>query len=127
MLATKAKSARPTIKLDLADTPDEAVGQTLGSYKLLERVGEDGCSEVYVAEQTQPLRRRVALKVIKLGMDNAITTGTTIAACRHALGCPYGHPQEYLTDVLGRLPAMKNHQVIDVLPSRWKPSPPRPA
>jgi serine/threonine protein kinase len=38
-------------------------------YKLLERVGEGGCGVVYVAEQTEPVRRRVALKVIKLGMD----------------------------------------------------------
>ena len=58
-----------TIKLDLSDTPDEAVGQTLGRYKLLERLGEGGCGVVYVAEQTEPVRRRVALKVIKLGMD----------------------------------------------------------
>jgi len=41
----------------------------LGRYKLLERVGEGGCGVVYVAEQTEPVRRRVALKVIKLGMD----------------------------------------------------------
>jgi len=32
------------------------------------------------------------------------------------------NPQEYLTDVPGRLPAMKNHEVKDVLPSRWKPA-----
>ena len=64
-----ARQARPTIRLDLADAPDEAVGQTLGRYKLLERVGEGGCGVVYVAEQTEPVRRRVALKVIKLGMD----------------------------------------------------------
>ena len=64
-----ARQARPTIKLDLADAPDEAVGQTLGRYKLLERVGEGGCGVVYVADQTEPVRRRVALKVIKLGMD----------------------------------------------------------
>ena len=69
LLATQAEAARPTIKLDLADAPDEAVGQTLGRYKLLERVGEGGCGMVYVAEQTEPVRRRVALKVIKLGMD----------------------------------------------------------
>ena len=69
LLATEAEPARPTIKLDLADAPDEAVGQTLGRYKLLERVGEGGCGVVYVAEQTEPVRRRVALKVIKLGMD----------------------------------------------------------
>lgn len=49
--------------------PDEAVGQTLGRYKLLERIGEGGCGVVCVAEQTEPVRRRVALKVIKLGMD----------------------------------------------------------
>ncbi len=69
LLATQAETARPTIKLDLADAPDEAVGQTLGRYKLLERVGEGGCGVVYVAEQTETVRRRVALKVIKLGMD----------------------------------------------------------
>jgi serine/threonine protein kinase/WD40 repeat protein len=60
----------PTLKLDLEDSPqDEAVGQTLGRYKLLENIGEGGCGVVYVAEQTEPVRRRVALKVIKLGMD----------------------------------------------------------
>ena len=69
VLATQADTPRPTIKLALADVPDEAVGQTLGRYKLLERVGEGGCGVVYVAEQTEPVRRRVALKVIKLGMD----------------------------------------------------------
>src|SRR5882672_7436353 len=58
-----------TMKLDLADAPDEAVGQKIGRYKILERVGEGGCGVVYVAEQTEPVRRRVALKVIKLGMD----------------------------------------------------------
>ena len=57
------------LKLELADTPDEAVGQTIGRYKLLEQIGEGGCGVVYVAEQTEPVRRRVALKVIKLGMD----------------------------------------------------------
>jgi hypothetical protein len=69
LLPTQVEAARPTIKLDLAEAPDEAVGQTLGRYKLLERLGEGGCGVVYVAEQTEPVRRRVALKVIKLGMD----------------------------------------------------------
>jgi hypothetical protein len=67
--SSTAPTVKATIKLDLADAPDEAVGQTLGRYKLLERVGEGGCGVVYVAEQTEPVRRRVALKVIKLGMD----------------------------------------------------------
>ena len=57
------------LKRGLGEAPDEAVGQTLGRYKLLERVGEGGCGVVYVAEQSEPVRRRVALKVIKLGMD----------------------------------------------------------
>jgi len=69
LVPTQAEAAQPTIKLDLSDAPDKAVGQTLGRYKLLERVGEGGCGVVYVAEQTEPVRRRVALKVIKLGMD----------------------------------------------------------
>ena len=39
-------------------------------YKLLERVGEDGMGEVWMAEQTEPVRRRVALKLVKPGMDS---------------------------------------------------------
>src|SRR5579883_3345922 len=64
-----AATMKATIKLDLGDAPDEAVGQTIGRYKLLEQIGEGGCGVVYVAEQKEPVRRKVALKVIKLGMD----------------------------------------------------------
>jgi hypothetical protein len=64
-----ASASKTTIKVELADVPDEAVGQMLGRYKLLEKVGEGGRGVVYVAEQQKPVRRRVALKVIKLGMD----------------------------------------------------------
>lgn len=53
----------------LADLVAEQPGNVVGRYKLLEVLGEGGCGIVYVAEQTAPLRRRVALKVIKLGMD----------------------------------------------------------
>src|SRR5262249_15916238 len=66
------KPGRQTVtdlKLDLADLAGEVVGQKIGHYKILENVGEGGCGVVYVAEQTEPVRRRVALKVIKLGMD----------------------------------------------------------
>ncbi len=70
LIATGVPLAKATMKVEFPeDQPDEAVGQTLGRYKLLERVGEGGCGVVYVAEQTEPVRRRVALKVIKLGMD----------------------------------------------------------
>src|ERR1039457_3830692 len=47
----------------------EKPGDYIGRYKLLEKIGEGGCGIVYMAEQTEPIRRRVALKVIKLGMD----------------------------------------------------------
>src|SRR5450432_4242 len=69
LLPVAEPAAKATIKLDMAEAPDEAVGQTLGRYKLMERLGEGGCGVVYVAEQSVPVRRRVALKVIKLGMD----------------------------------------------------------
>jgi serine/threonine protein kinase len=45
------------------------VGQTIGRYTLLEKLGEGGCRAVGVAQQNEPVRRRVALKVIKLEMD----------------------------------------------------------
>jgi len=67
-LPDPAESIR-TFKLDPADAPDPVVGQRIGRYKILETIGEGGCGVVYVAEQTEPVRRRVALKVIKLGMD----------------------------------------------------------
>src|SRR6185295_2798002 len=47
----------------------EQLGGNIGPYKLLQKLGEGGCGLVYLAEQQQPVRRRVALKVIKLGMD----------------------------------------------------------
>ena len=51
------------------DPPDERVGSLIGPYKLLEQIGEGGMGVVFMAEQTQPVRRKVALKVIKPGMD----------------------------------------------------------
>ena len=51
--------------LPVTERPSERIGR----YKLREKVGEGGCGVVYVAEQEEPVRRRVALKIIKLGMD----------------------------------------------------------
>jgi serine/threonine protein kinase len=61
--------------LDVTATPDrvrppiESEGSRVGPYKLLQLIGEGGFGVVYMAEQEAPVRRRVALKVIKVGMD----------------------------------------------------------
>src|SRR5512137_2406574 len=47
----------------------EQVGDRIGRYKLLEKIGEGGYGVVYMAEQAEPIRRRVALKIVKLGID----------------------------------------------------------
>jgi len=70
VLGETAPEAKETLKLEFADEPrDETIGSTVGHYKVLQNIGEGGCGAVYMAEQTEPVRRRVALKVIKLGMD----------------------------------------------------------
>ncbi len=61
--------ARPNPTLTAPVPPTEKPGDNIGHYKIREQLGEGGCGVVYVAEQTEPVRRRVALKVIKLGMD----------------------------------------------------------
>jgi serine/threonine protein kinase/regulation of enolase protein 1 (concanavalin A-like superfamily) len=65
------------LQLGLDTSPDtapesdltEKSGDRIGPYKLIQQIGEGGCGVVYMAEQEQPIRRRVALKIIKLGMD----------------------------------------------------------
>jgi serine/threonine protein kinase/Tfp pilus assembly protein PilF len=47
----------------------EKPGDRIGRYKLLQQIGEGGCGVVFMAEQEEPVRRRVALKIIKPGMD----------------------------------------------------------
>ena len=55
--------------------PEEKGGSVIGRYKLLQKIGEGGCGVVWMAEQEEPVRRRVALKVIKLGMDTKEVIG----------------------------------------------------
>src|SRR3989449_9864318 len=52
-----------------AETLTEKAGDRIDRYKLLQQIGEGGCGVVYMAEQDEPVRRRVGLKVIKPGMD----------------------------------------------------------
>src|SRR6266851_5379216 len=76
--------------LEISASAGEKPGDRIGRYKLLQQIGEGGCGVVYMAEQEAPVRRRVALKIIKLGMD----TKSVIArfeAERQALAL-MGHP-----------------------------------
>ena len=59
----------PEIEAELARLKPEEGGERIGNYKLLEQIGEGGFGIVWMAEQIEPVRRRVALKIIKLGMD----------------------------------------------------------
>ncbi len=63
----------PPLALPIAESSGSATTEIaekqIGRYKLLQKIGEGGCGVVYMAEQEEPVRRRVALKVIKLGMD----------------------------------------------------------
>ena len=57
------------VETEAVPTPMGA-DQVIGPYKLLEPIGEGGMGTVFMADQTEPVRRRVALKVIKPGMDS---------------------------------------------------------
>ena len=59
-------SGGPTVELPITERP----GTVIGPYKLLQQIGEGGMGTVFMAEQTQPVQRKVALKVIKPGMDS---------------------------------------------------------
>ena len=68
-----------------ADHPTAAAGGVLaGRYTLLERIGEGGMGEVWVAKQTEPVQRKVALKLIKAGMDSRQVVGAVRAGAAGA-------------------------------------------
>jgi serine/threonine protein kinase len=66
----QAASAQPTSAV-APHALDDAAGLLLaGKYKLLERIGEGGMGSVWLAQQSEPVKRKVAIKLIKLGMDS---------------------------------------------------------
>jgi serine/threonine protein kinase len=92
------------------------VGTVIGSYHLLQQIGEGGMGEVWLAEQKQPVRRRVAIKLIKAGMDTrevvarfeserqalALMDHPAIAKVFDAGSTPQGRPyfaMEYVTGI----------------------------
>ncbi|MHC4416912.1 MAG: serine/threonine protein kinase [Planctomycetota bacterium] len=63
----EADATEPLLPGPVPDASEE--GQRIGPHHLLDKIGEGGMGEVWLAEQTEPVRRSVALKVIKQGMD----------------------------------------------------------
>lgn len=62
--------AAPELPVQERDQESESgIGGRIGRYRLIERIGEGGCGVVYLAEQCEPVKRKVALKIIRLGMD----------------------------------------------------------
>ncbi len=70
MKSPAAARPEPEGTVRIQPIPAEKTGDRIGRYKLLQQIGEGGCGVVYMAEQEEPVRRRVALKVIKPGMDS---------------------------------------------------------
>jgi tetratricopeptide (TPR) repeat protein len=68
-VASRPGLSSPAV-LTAAGGDEDEIGQRIGSYRLISRLGEGGMGVVYEAEQEEPVRRRVALKLVKLGMDS---------------------------------------------------------
>ena len=98
----------------------EQVGNLIGRYKLLQRLGEGGMGSVWMAEQTEPVRRMVALKVIKPGMDSkevlarfeaerqalALMDHPNIAKVLDAGATPSGRPY-FVMDLVKGMPLLR--------------------
>ncbi len=69
-LVRSPANPEPTADLTLDQPAQQLSGNRVGRYKLLQQIGEGGMGTVYMAEQTKPVERRVALKIIKPGMDS---------------------------------------------------------
>jgi serine/threonine protein kinase len=108
----------PTIQsgAGLPGTVGEAPGSMIGRYRLLDRIGEGGFGVVFMAEQREPVLRRVALKIIKPGMDTALVIAR-FEAERQALAV-MDHPNiakvlDAVTTVSGR-----PYFVMELVPGR---------
>ena len=69
LLAAHEQTAKLTLSPPLHSLISEDASERIGLYRLLRMLGEGGMGTVYEAEQLEPVRRRVALKIVKLGMD----------------------------------------------------------
>jgi WD40 repeat protein/serine/threonine protein kinase len=117
----QAHQAMGSIHGGAADAPEattdqpagECPGTVIGPYKLLEQIGEGGFGVVYMAEQTRPVRRKVALKVLKPGMDTRQVVAR-FEAERQALAL-MDHPN--IAKVLdgGQTPSGRPYFVMDLV------------
>ncbi len=112
-------SAVPSTAQAEVEEISEGPGTQIGNYVLRERLGEGGFGVVYLAEQTEPVRREVAIKIIKLGMDTkqvvarfqaerqaqALTDHPNIAKVLHAGATATGRPY-YVMELVRGLPLL---------------------
>ena len=101
----------PAVRPALAE---EIEGAWVGRYQLLRRLGEGGCGVVWLAQQQEPIRRQVALKVIKLGMDTKAVVAR-FEAERQALAM-MDHPGIARVFDAGTTPAGRPFFVMEVVP-----------
>jgi eukaryotic-like serine/threonine-protein kinase len=107
----------PLDRGDIAPQPSEPKpGDHLGRYRLLERIGEGGFGVVYLAEQQEPVRRRVALKIIRLGLDT-LEFIARFEAERQALAL-MDHPNIARVFDAGATPAGRPYLVMELIRGR---------
>ena len=69
-LGADPPASGPELPRTMDEPTTERPGTVIGPYKLLQQIGEGGMGVVFMAEQTEPVRRKVALKIVKPGMDS---------------------------------------------------------
>ena len=103
----------PTRATIVVEPAGEAPHDVIGRYKLLELIGEGGFGRVYMAEQLRPIRRKVALKIIKLGMDTREVIGR-FEAERQALAL-MDHPNIAQVFDAGATPTGRPYFVMELV------------
>jgi tetratricopeptide (TPR) repeat protein/serine/threonine protein kinase len=101
--------AKPTADLPACESP----GTIIGPFKLLEQIGEGGMGAVWMAQQTEPIQRRVAVKVVKEGMDSKLILAR-FEAERQALAL-MDHPNIAKVFEAGRTPSGRPYFVMELV------------